>query len=183
MPAAALRKQFESVLGGPWTGSPVRSPECVRSGVPDIDAATGELPLRQRLHRLSHRSRRGVRPHRCWWTVKAVACPHACRWRLSSGSKSLAALVCWNCYGTPDWKNKERHAVCAEAGGPVSENAPHCANHRAPGPHDPRRGIAADSEGSFQPSRSLRLRTAKAVRRIFADAVLARALRAGRCMG
>ena len=44
MPVLALKKQFESVLGGAldWQSRP--SPEWVRSGVPEIDAATGGLP-------------------------------------------------------------------------------------------------------------------------------------------
>jgi hypothetical protein len=44
MPAVALKKQFESVLGGPmdWQSRP--SPECVCSGLPELDAATGGLP-------------------------------------------------------------------------------------------------------------------------------------------
>jgi predicted nucleotidyltransferase len=53
----------------------------------------------------------------------------------------LAALVSWNCYGTPDRKS------CAEGGVPASESAPHRANRAAVGSHDPRRGVAADSEG------------------------------------
>jgi len=44
MPAAALQKQFESVLGGPMNWQSRPSPECVCSGVPGIDAATGGLP-------------------------------------------------------------------------------------------------------------------------------------------
>jgi hypothetical protein len=41
---AAVLQQFESLLGGPldWQSRP--SPECVPSGVPGIDAATGGLP-------------------------------------------------------------------------------------------------------------------------------------------
>jgi hypothetical protein len=44
MPAAALKKQFESVLGGhlDWQSRP--SPEYVRTGISEIDAATGGLP-------------------------------------------------------------------------------------------------------------------------------------------
>jgi hypothetical protein len=42
--AAGLKKQFESVLGGvlEWQGRP--APELVRSGVPEVDLATGGLP-------------------------------------------------------------------------------------------------------------------------------------------
>jgi hypothetical protein len=41
---AALKKQFESVLGGPreWQFRP--EPELVPTGVPEVDAATGGLP-------------------------------------------------------------------------------------------------------------------------------------------
>jgi hypothetical protein len=44
MPGAALRTQFESLLGGhlDWQSRP--APECVPTGVPDLDAATGGLP-------------------------------------------------------------------------------------------------------------------------------------------
>jgi recombination protein RecA len=44
MPAVALKQQFESLLGGPldWQSRP--SPECVSSGIPSLDAATGGLP-------------------------------------------------------------------------------------------------------------------------------------------
>ena len=44
MPAAALKKQFESLLGGPldWQSRP--GPECVLSGIPELDDATGGLP-------------------------------------------------------------------------------------------------------------------------------------------
>ena len=44
MPAAVLKQQFESVLGGPlnWQERPV--PERVPSGVAEIDSATGGLP-------------------------------------------------------------------------------------------------------------------------------------------
>jgi hypothetical protein len=44
MPAAALKMQFESLLGGhlDWQSRP--APECVPSGVPDLDAAIGGLP-------------------------------------------------------------------------------------------------------------------------------------------
>ena len=44
MGGAALRQQFESVLGGPleWQARP--APEMVRTGVPEVDAATGGLP-------------------------------------------------------------------------------------------------------------------------------------------
>jgi hypothetical protein len=44
MPAAALKTQFESLLGGhlDWQARP--APECVPSGVPALDAATGGLP-------------------------------------------------------------------------------------------------------------------------------------------
>lgn len=44
MPAATLKLQFESLLGGPldWQSRP--APECVPSGVPALDAATGGLP-------------------------------------------------------------------------------------------------------------------------------------------
>jgi hypothetical protein len=44
MPAAALKTQFESLLGGhlDWQSRP--APECVPSGVPALDAATGGLP-------------------------------------------------------------------------------------------------------------------------------------------
>jgi len=44
MPAAALKTQFESILGGhlDWQSRP--APECVPSGVPALDAATGGLP-------------------------------------------------------------------------------------------------------------------------------------------
>ena len=81
----------------------------------------------------------------------------------------MAGLVFLNCYGTPDRKNEERHAHWREADGGVPENAPHRANRAAPGPHDPRRGAAAVSEGPLQPDRPLRLRNAKTVRRVFAD--------------
>ena len=42
--AAGLKKQFESVLGGAleWQARP--APELVRSGVPEVDLATGGLP-------------------------------------------------------------------------------------------------------------------------------------------
>src|ERR1017187_6720219 len=42
--AAGLKKQFESVLGGvlEWQARP--APELVRSGVPEVDCATGGLP-------------------------------------------------------------------------------------------------------------------------------------------
>src|ERR1035438_8886683 len=42
--AAGLKKQFESVLGGvlEWQARP--APELVRSGVPEVDRATGGLP-------------------------------------------------------------------------------------------------------------------------------------------
>ncbi|HEY2016853.1 MAG TPA: hypothetical protein VGH38_25285 [Bryobacteraceae bacterium] len=44
MPAAVLKKQFESVLGGhlDWQSRP--DPEWVRSGISEVDAATGGLP-------------------------------------------------------------------------------------------------------------------------------------------
>ncbi len=44
MPAALLKKQFESVLGGPldWQSRP--APEVVRTGIPEVDAAIGGLP-------------------------------------------------------------------------------------------------------------------------------------------
>ena len=44
MPAAVLKKQYESVLGGhlDWQTRP--DPVRVRSGVPEVDAATGGLP-------------------------------------------------------------------------------------------------------------------------------------------
>ncbi len=44
MPAVALKTQFESLLGGhlDWQSRP--APECVPSGVPALDAATGGLP-------------------------------------------------------------------------------------------------------------------------------------------
>jgi recombination protein RecA len=44
MPAAVLKKQYESVLGGhlDWQTRP--QPERVRSGVAEVDAATGGLP-------------------------------------------------------------------------------------------------------------------------------------------
>src|ERR1700751_1322356 len=44
MPAAALKMQFESILGGhlDWQSRP--APECVPSGFPPLDAATGGLP-------------------------------------------------------------------------------------------------------------------------------------------
>ena len=44
MPAVALKTQFESLLGGhlDWQSRP--SPECVPSGIPSLDAATGGLP-------------------------------------------------------------------------------------------------------------------------------------------
>jgi hypothetical protein len=44
MPAAVLKKQYESVLGGhlDWQTRP--EPIRVRSGVPEVDAATGGLP-------------------------------------------------------------------------------------------------------------------------------------------
>ena len=44
MGAAVLKKQFESVLGGPleWQARP--APELVRTGVPEVDCATGGLP-------------------------------------------------------------------------------------------------------------------------------------------
>jgi len=44
MPVAALKTQFESLLGGhlDWQSRP--APECVPTGVPDLDAATGGLP-------------------------------------------------------------------------------------------------------------------------------------------
>jgi hypothetical protein len=44
MPAAALKTQFESLLGGhlDWQSRP--APECVPSGVSALDAATGGLP-------------------------------------------------------------------------------------------------------------------------------------------
>src|ERR1017187_2524458 len=42
--AAGLKKQFESVLGGAlkWQARP--APELVRSGIPEVDRATGGLP-------------------------------------------------------------------------------------------------------------------------------------------
>src|ERR1039458_567455 len=44
MPATALKIQFESLLRGhlDWQSRP--APECVPSGVPALDAATGGLP-------------------------------------------------------------------------------------------------------------------------------------------
>jgi hypothetical protein len=44
MGAAVLKKQFESVLGGPldWQTRPV--PQLVRTGVPEVDSTTGGLP-------------------------------------------------------------------------------------------------------------------------------------------
>ena len=44
MPAAVLKEQFESVLGGhlDWQSRP--APERVRSGISEVDAATGGLP-------------------------------------------------------------------------------------------------------------------------------------------
>jgi hypothetical protein len=44
MPAAVLKTQFESLLGGhlDWQSRP--APECVPSGVPSLDAAIGGLP-------------------------------------------------------------------------------------------------------------------------------------------
>src|SRR5947208_16609433 len=44
MPAATLKSQFESLLGGhlDWQSRP--SPECVPSGVASLDTATGGLP-------------------------------------------------------------------------------------------------------------------------------------------
>ena len=44
MGVAVLKKQFESLLGGhlDWQSRP--SPECVPTGVPSLDAATGGLP-------------------------------------------------------------------------------------------------------------------------------------------
>src|ERR1700730_5699213 len=44
MNAAVLQKQFESVLGGhlDWQSRPV--PELVRTGVSEVDTATGGLP-------------------------------------------------------------------------------------------------------------------------------------------
>jgi len=44
MGAAVLKKEFESVLGGPleWQARP--TPETVRLGIPELDAATGGLP-------------------------------------------------------------------------------------------------------------------------------------------
>jgi len=44
IPAAVLQKQFESVLGGhpDWQSRPV--PEMVRTGVSEVDTATGGLP-------------------------------------------------------------------------------------------------------------------------------------------
>jgi hypothetical protein len=44
MPAVALKEQFESLLGGhlDWQSRP--APECVPSGVPSLDEATGGVP-------------------------------------------------------------------------------------------------------------------------------------------
>ena len=44
MPAALLKQQFESLLGGhlDWQSRP--APECVPTGVPSLDDATGGLP-------------------------------------------------------------------------------------------------------------------------------------------
>ena len=44
MGAAVLKKQFESVLGGPleWQARP--APELARTGVPEVDSALGGLP-------------------------------------------------------------------------------------------------------------------------------------------
>ncbi len=44
MGAMVLKKQFESVLGGPleWQARP--APELVRTGIPEVDNATGGLP-------------------------------------------------------------------------------------------------------------------------------------------
>jgi len=44
MPAVALKQQFASLLGGhlDWQSRPL--PECVPSGIPELDAATGGLP-------------------------------------------------------------------------------------------------------------------------------------------
>ena len=44
MSTAALQQQFESLLGGPlgWQSRP--APECVPTGVPELDAATGGIP-------------------------------------------------------------------------------------------------------------------------------------------
>ncbi len=44
MPAAALKVQFESLLGGPldWQSRP--APECVPTGIAALDSATGGLP-------------------------------------------------------------------------------------------------------------------------------------------
>ena len=44
MAAVALKKQFESILGGPFGWQSRPSPECVPTGVGEIDAATGGLP-------------------------------------------------------------------------------------------------------------------------------------------
>jgi len=44
MPGAVFKTQFESLVGGPldWQSRP--APECVPTGVPALDAATGGLP-------------------------------------------------------------------------------------------------------------------------------------------
>ena len=44
MMAAALKKQFESLLGGPleWQARP--APEMLPSGIREVDGATGGLP-------------------------------------------------------------------------------------------------------------------------------------------
>ena len=80
----------------------------------------------------------------------------------------MPALVSLS-HGASDRKNEERRATCAEAGWYAPENVAYRANRATLGPHDSRGRVAADSEGSLQPGRSLRLRTAEAVREIFAD--------------
>ena len=44
MGAAVLRKQFESVLGGPLEWQTRPAPETALSGIPEVDEATGGLP-------------------------------------------------------------------------------------------------------------------------------------------
>jgi hypothetical protein len=44
MHAAALQKQFEAVLSGPFQWQARPAPETVRTGVSELDAATGGLP-------------------------------------------------------------------------------------------------------------------------------------------
>ena len=70
----------------------------------------------------------------------------------------------WNCHGAFKPRDKQRHAARF-----VKENASHRTDRAELGTNDSGCGVTQDTEGPLKPDRSLRLRHAKKVSRVFAD--------------